>query len=217
MGSPAEGAAEAPGSPSLEAETVAVFLTRLASGSPAPGGGATAALAGALAAALVGMACRVTARHDPSAPGQAEGATQADELRRRFTALIAADAEAYGRVMEADRLALPGGADALQRALADATRVPLEVAACSRDVLALCEAVGGRARVSALGDLGVAVCLAWGALESAVLTARVNLKRQTDRAFVGALEGELDRLAGEGVRSRERLLNVIAERAQGSS
>lgn len=199
--------------PALESETVAGFLSRVASGSPTPGGGASAALAGALAAALVGMVCRVTAHHDASVPGQAEGARRADELRQRLTALIGADAEAYQRVLEAGRLPAPALADALEPALAGATRVPLEVAACSGDVLALCEALADRARRSVLGDLGVAACLAWSALESAALIARINLKRQADRTAVGAQEGELERLVEVGAGSRERLLNVMAARA----
>src|SRR5207248_3340135 len=74
-------------------------LDRLASGEPAPGGGAAAALAGATAAALVAMACRVTARRAPS-EALAAAVDAADELRHRLMALMHEDVEAYAAVLE---------------------------------------------------------------------------------------------------------------------
>ena len=94
-----EGGTGAGASPGWAFETIDAFLTELASGSPLPGGGAAAALTGALAAALVGMVCRVAARRDPSAPGRVEVAAAADELGRRLTALMREDVAAYGRVL----------------------------------------------------------------------------------------------------------------------
>ena len=76
------------------------FLEMVASHEPAPGGGASAAVAVALAAGLSGMAARLSADHLADAPGPAE---RADRLRRRVAPLAQEDATAYGHVLAAYR------------------------------------------------------------------------------------------------------------------
>jgi methenyltetrahydrofolate cyclohydrolase len=194
------------GTPSLGA-----FLAELASGSPAPGGGAAAALAGALAAALVAMACRVTAARDRSETSVASRSiAAAEQLRETLARLVVEDAEAYRGVVRS-RSQAPGSAttvDALRRA----TEVPLSLCRHSRDVLALCEAVVPRARESTISDLGVAAALAWGALEAGALTARANLKALRDGEFVRRSEGELGAVLSQGAQARERVTRAVAER-----
>jgi len=187
------------------------FLTALGSGAPAPGGGAAASLCGALAAALVAMVCRVTAARDPSATSEVSASiARADELGQRLARLVTEDMDAYRRVVEARRSG--GGPDAVQRALTRATEVPLMLVRDSRDVLALCESVAPRARASALSDLGVAAALAWGALESGVLTVRANLADVTAARFATVSEDELAALLAEGREARQRASETIAGR-----
>jgi glutamate formiminotransferase/formiminotetrahydrofolate cyclodeaminase len=74
----------------LSNRTVKAFLDELASGSPAPGGGSTAAMAGALCAALCGMVARLTFGREKlrdSWPAMAEAVAEADRLRARFLCL----------------------------------------------------------------------------------------------------------------------------------
>jgi formiminotetrahydrofolate cyclodeaminase len=186
------------------------FLGALASGSPVPGGGAAAALAGALAAALVGMVARVTAARDPGASTAADLAAAADGLRRHLADLVGADSRAYAAVVQArgDLRSRPG-----QAALVGATEVPLRVVRESRRVLELCLTLAPTARASARADLGVAACLAWAALEAGALTARANLKDLADPAFVEAAGGELDRATREGARLRDDILRLGAGRS----
>src|SRR5918997_5676355 len=77
------------------------FLDLVASGNPAPGGGSVAAVAVALAAGLSGMAARLSADQLAEAPRLAD---RADVSRRRVAPLAWADAESYGRVLDALRL-----------------------------------------------------------------------------------------------------------------
>ncbi len=192
-------------------ESVQAFLTALASGVPVPGGGAAAALCGALAAALVAMVCRVTAERDPSAKSEASGIiAKADELRQRLAELVTEDMDAYRGVLEARRSAV--GPDVVQRAVARATEVPLLLARGSRDVLALCETVASQVRPSTLSDLGVAAALAWGALESGALTARANLGDVRDAQVARVSEAELAGLLAEGREARHRASETIARR-----
>jgi formiminotetrahydrofolate cyclodeaminase len=192
-------------------EPVEAFLAALASGSPAPGGGAAAALCGALAASLVAMASRVTAERDPSTKDKVAPVTAAaDQLRDRLARLIDEDMQAYRGVL-ASRASGPG---ALQNALQRAIAAPLDIARASRDVLALSETLGPRARRSAVSDLGVAAALAWGALESGVLTARVNLGGLTDAEFARQAADELEQLLADGERSRRRASEIITRRVE---
>ncbi len=198
--------ASSPGSQSVD-----TFLAALGSGSPVPGGGAAAALCGALAAALVAMVCRVTAEREPSARDEVTRITaRADQLRRRLVELVDEDMVAYRGVLQS-RAKAPGAAASGQDAHRRATEVPLLLARASRDVLALCEAAAKRARTSTLSDLGVAAALAWGALESSALTARVNLKELRDAEFVRASQRELGDLLAEG----EGLRHRVSTRMQG--
>ena len=197
------------------AQSVDAFLAALASGKPIPGGGAAAALSGALAAALVAMVGRVTAARDASVEAAANAiVTEADDLAARLARLVTEDMDAYRSVVEARR---SGGGPAMERALVRATEVPMALARRSRDVLALDETLAPVARKSALSDLAVAATLAWGALESGALTARANLADLPDADFARTSEDELRGLLDQGRALRLRLLETIAARARRGS
>lgn len=195
----------------LEAVPIGRFLDDLASAAPAPGGGAAAGLAGALAAALVAMVCRVTARREPPGAELLEAARRADELRGRLARLTADDATAYGAVLAARRAHDPAAAEA---ALARATEVPLAVARSAADVLALAGEVAPAARASALGDLGVALALATAALDGATITARANVAEMAGAARARAAGAEIDGLVADGQARRSRAAAAIARRAE---
>lgn len=191
-------------------EAIQAFLVALASGDPTPGGGAAAAMGGALAAALVAMVSRATAARDPAAREEMTPiATRADQLREQLTRLVTRDMEAYRGVLDARRSRQPGETE---RALRQATEVPLMIARDSQSVLTVCETAATRARVSTLSDLGVAVALGWAALEAGALTARTNLRDLQDAAFVEASERELTRLLSNGRDVRMRTLDTIVSR-----
>ena len=82
-------------------DTIAAFLDQLAARVPAPGGGATAALHAAQAAALLAMVARYSEgpRYDAELINRI--ITEADGLREDALALAEADAEAFGAVAQA--------------------------------------------------------------------------------------------------------------------
>jgi len=194
-------------------ESARAFLTALGSGAPTPGGGAAAALCGAMGAALVAMVGRVTAARDASTRTAAETiVTQADELERRLAHLATEDMDAYRGVIDARRVG--ADLDAIERALARATEIPTRLVKASSDALALGDRIAPLARKSALSDLAVAATLAWAALESGALTARANLASMKDAGFVRTAEGELARFVANGVEARRRLLETITSRSR---
>src|SRR5688572_9239076 len=113
------------------------FLDEVAAGTPTPGGGTVAALAGALAAALVAMVANLTIGKKKYATAQAEmteARHEADRLRARLVSLMRRDSRAFEAVLAAHRLpqGTPAEADTRNQAVLsatwEATRVPLETA-----------------------------------------------------------------------------------------
>lgn len=186
-------------------ETVETLLGRIASPDPSGGGGAAAALAGATAAALVGMVAGVAAHRAPDDAGLREIVGEAEALRVRMLALIDRDVEAFGRVVEARRRTGDARAAAVSDALIGATEVPLELAAASARVLEQCVEVLPRARPSTLADIGVAATLAAAALEGAALTAHANLEFLPESAFVAESRRRLNGWLRSGAALRARL------------
>ena len=82
-------------------ETIAAFLDQLAARVPAPGGGATAALHAAQAAALLSMVARYSDGAKYDAEVMSHVITEADGIRSDALALAERDAAAFGAVASA--------------------------------------------------------------------------------------------------------------------
>ncbi|MFD9889281.1 cyclodeaminase/cyclohydrolase family protein [Amycolatopsis sp. NPDC059027] len=156
------------------------FLDRLAARGPAPGGGATAALHVAQAAALVGMVARYS--DGPKYAGDREVidavVAESDELRQRALRLAEKDASAFTAVTAA--YALPKGTDdekkarshAIADALLGACRPPAEVVGAAAAVVTLAE------RLLPVGNRNVVtdIAAAAEAARAGATTARVNIE-----------------------------------------
>jgi formiminotetrahydrofolate cyclodeaminase len=193
-------------------ESLESFLARLASDQPAPGGGAAAALAGATAAALVAMACRVTARHAPSDTVVVTAIERADALRARLLGLMDEDVAAYEEFLRSRRASRDQSAAHEQSALQRATVVPVDVARASASVLELCASVVDRVRASTVGDLAVAAKLSTAAVQGSTFTARINLRDMTDRQFAEMTTQQLEALAARNVGEREGITRRVNAR-----
>ncbi len=138
----------------------------MAARTPAPGGGAVAALTAAAAAALVAMAARFA--EAPAGPAEA--------LRARLEPLADADAAAYTEVLAAYRL--PAGDPArrgrIAAALRVATEVPREVATAAREVAELADHLAAHGNRNLVGDARVAALLARAAAEAADELVAIN-------------------------------------------
>ncbi len=148
------------------------FLDRVASGGPAPGGGSVAAVAVALAAGLSGMAARLSADQLTAAP---ELADRSDDLRRRVALLARADAESYGRVLDAYRLPGEPDPESVKDALSGAADVPLAVAEVGNEVAGIAVRLLDEGNPNLEGDALTAVLLAAAGVRAAAALARINL------------------------------------------
>jgi formiminotetrahydrofolate cyclodeaminase len=171
-------------------EPVRGFLDQLAARTPTPGGGGAAAVTGAMAAGLVAMAARFSARQLPEAGELAE---EADRLRRRLAQLAEEDAQAYAAVLEA--LRGPGEAGSGEQretqwreALLGAAIVPLEIAEIGAQVALMAARLAETGNPNLRGDAVTGAVLAAASARSAACLVDINVK-------LGGLEPDLSRRA----------------------
>jgi glutamate formiminotransferase/formiminotetrahydrofolate cyclodeaminase len=175
------------------------WLDELASGTPAPGGGSAAALAGALAAALVAMVARLTiGRKAYAAVAERVEAVlrEAEDARRALRALVELDAAAYGVVMAAYaiRKDIPERARTIDAALLDAAKTPLATARCAARLVVLAREMAQIGNKNARSDARVAEALAWAAVAGAAENVRVNVAGLSEPVPGKALLDEAARL-----------------------
>ena len=159
----------------------------MSAGTPTPGGGSVAALAGALAAALGVMTCRIgePASQSPGAFDHRSAERRLTALREKLQGLIQADADAYASVVRVYRLPKtdPARPEAISTNLRIATEVPLETAALATEVASLLRALLPQTRPAVASDLKVGLLLALAAIEGALENVKTNLKTQKNQSL----------------------------------
>ncbi|NBW32241.1 MAG: formiminotransferase-cyclodeaminase [bacterium] len=169
---------------SFAQHTINEFLASLAAPTPAPGGGAAAAISGATAAALVEMVAGLSLKKSPDgadAALQQSTAEQMATIRRELIALADNDAEAYDAFIHA--LRLPKGEEqerevrgrAMSAAAERAAVVPLQTLRAIAAVAESARLLTNRSLVSAASDLDVALRFARAAGLSAAENVEANL------------------------------------------
>lgn len=200
-------------------QPVETYLDDLGAPTPAPGGGASSALAGAVGAAQLQMVVALT-RANPRYAGVAgrmaelEAALAAD--RARFLALADEDAEAYGRVARALKLPRATAAERAARseelaaALLGATGAPFAIMDLAVACLSLCGEVARTGTSMAASDVTVAAALLRAAVDGSVATVLANTRWMADRGLAAGLVARADANRGEG----ERLAASAIRRAE---
>ena len=187
--------------PQLVDLTVREFLDELASASPTPGGGSASALAAAMGAAMVSMACNLTVGREKFKAVEADLQDvlhQAEALRSELTAAVDEDTAAYGAVSTAFKL--PKGTDeekaarstAIRAALEGATSVPLRVAQAAHRLIPLTKEAQAKANPNVASDAHVAEFLARAGLSGAIANVEINLPGLGDSEFALKVRAELD-------------------------
>lgn len=179
------------------------FLEGLASKSATPGGGSAAAIMGAMGAALVSMVCNLTLgkkNYESVSEEMAALLPRLEDLRNRLIDMVAADVDAFDQVMAAYGLPKETDTDkqsrsaAIQEALQNATRVPLQCAHACVEIIKLSLIAAEKGNKNVISDAGVAVVAAHAALRSAALNVQVNIGTIKDEAFVTNAARELENL-----------------------
>ena len=174
------------------------FLDQLAARTPTPGGGGAAAVTGAMAAGLVAMAARFSAKQLPEAGDLAD---QADKLRLMAAQLADMDARAYTAVL--DMFRRHGDANQRREALLAAAMVPLEIAGIGARVAALAVPVAESGNPNLRGDAVTGAVLAAASARSAASLVDINVR-------LGGLDPELSgraaRAAADAGAAADRVL-----------
>lgn len=173
-------------------QPIAQFLDALAAKQSTPGGGGAAALTGSQAAALVSMVINFTLGNPKYAEVESEMAellTRSEALRGDLLALADADVAAFNAVSACYGMSRKSDEEkaartaALQLALKEAARVPLEIAERCLVVLELVTPVAEKGNPNVVSDAATAMLLAQAALRSALVNVDINLKYIKDEEF----------------------------------
>ena len=176
----------------MSALTLNKFMDDLASAEPTPGGGGAAAAMGSMGVALLSMVARLTLGKKGYEGVIDEMQRQLDEsesLRVRLFELVDQDAQAFNQLMAAYRLPKENDdqkatrADAIQKGLQEATKVPLACAeACAAGIrLAARSAETGNRNV--ISDTGAGVLALQAALRASALNVSINVPSIKDKDF----------------------------------
>ena len=205
---------------SFSDSTLVAFTQDLASASPAPGGGSTAALAGALGASLVAMVCHLTIGRknyqNVSEKFQAM-LPRAEALRAELLNAIQHDADAYSQVMIAYQLPKDSDAEksvrtrAIQNALKHAAEIPLRVATACAEILEMAEIAAAHGNKNAASDAGAGALMAEAGLRAALLNVEINLGLVQDEAFNSNTRAQLEPLKRVAAK-RQSILDSVQAR-----
>lgn len=206
----------------MRTDTVSAFLGQLAARVPAPGGGATAGLHAAQAAALVAMVARYSdsPKYAQHAETIAVVTAAADDLRAQALALAEDDAAVFTEVARA--YALPKATEeesaarsaAIATALAAAVRVPADVVQVADRTLGLAEQllpIGNRNMIS---DVAAAAEAARAAATTARVNVEINLAGIRDAAVRNELAGAVSAVNDVVARAEQVTTAVRAELAR---
>ena len=194
--------------------TVTQFADVLASDAPAPGGGSTAALEGALGAALTAMVCRLTEGRKKYEEHQAfvlEVKEKATALQAQFIDVMDRDTEAFMVISNA--YGMPKATDeekaarsaAIQAGLVKSTETPMEMMELAAQTIALTESLLGRFNTASASDLGVGALSLRAAVQGAWLNVLINIGSLKDTALAESYRTKGQALVDQVVAAADRI------------
>lgn len=198
-----------------------VFLDRLASRSPEPGGGSVAALVAALGAALVSMVGNLTLGKEKYASVQAEIEEllkASEQVRSELQDLLQQDTEVYAGVSAAFKMPRDTEEEKearrvkVQEGLKAATEVPFRITEKCSDVARLSLTAGEIGNVGAVSDAGVAVLLAEAAAQSGALNVKINIGSIEDAEYCAAKWARVQEILKETGELRERVMQLTYDK-----
>ncbi|HOD11577.1 MAG TPA: cyclodeaminase/cyclohydrolase family protein [Candidatus Omnitrophota bacterium] len=154
-------------------QTLTMYLDRLASRDPTPGGGSAAALVAATGVALISMVARYSLKRQKSRSIESKmnkAVRKADNIRKRLLLLVDLDAKVYLQVVKARKLA----ARDKHQALKNAQKVPLEVCRLSYTALQLIPFLVQHGNPYLLSDAECAAEMLSAAFHAATANVKAN-------------------------------------------
>lgn len=205
--------------------TLKNYCDVLASSEPAPGGGSTAALSGALGAALTMMVVNLSigkksyeGLDEHIKAGFIKEADNVKALQNELTGLVDEDTKAFNKFMEA--MKLPKDTEEqkqvrgkkMQEASLYALQVPLKTAESCFDLLKNQNSIAKYGNKNAVSDVGVGALLALSGLEGAILNVNINLPGIADEAVRTEAYERCRMLSTEGRKLHNETLDIVNSR-----
>ncbi len=193
---------------------------------PRAGGGSVAAYAGSMAAALVGMVCRLTVATKGIETAEEHlrpTCAAAEALSARLLAAVDTDTDAYLEVAGAHRLpkVTPEESAARVAAIAAARRraadVPLAVAEACLEVLELARGLSAGFNAAAASELAVAVQAAMTGVRGGAVDVAVNLKFLDADAGVAKMRRRADEIERRADEEFAAVWPVLRDLAAGTA
>jgi formiminotetrahydrofolate cyclodeaminase len=203
-------------------EPIQRYLDDLASAQPTPGGGSTAALSGAMGAALASMVCRITIGKESYADVKQEIEVllrRTEYLRSRFQQLMQEDIEAYGHLSASYKLPRETSeerkyrTDMIQKQLVGAASVPLEVVECAADLIKSCQRIAEIGSIAVLSDVATGAILASCSGNGAAFMVRINLRSIKNDTLTVELEDRLNTALATIAEVVDQVINIVGGRA----
>lgn len=194
------------------------FVNELSIDSPAPGGGSTAALCGALSAALTSMVSNLTVgkKEYEAVQGKViELAMSAQELKDEFLRAVDLDTAAFNKVMATFRMKKNSEEQkkeknaAIQETTKEATLVPLGVLENSIRALELAKDIAKHGNKNSVSDAGVAGLTAQTAAEGAYYNVIINLPNIKDERFTKEIKAKAEALKNEAIQIGNEIRKIV--------
>lgn len=173
------------------------LVDEVSRGTPAPGGGSIAALAGSLGAALASMVANLTQGKAGSEIAEQQLLAAAEKAQRVKDALILAvdeDTFAFSAYMDARRLSAGTAEEKADRAakmqegLRLAVEVPLRTARLSYEAMETAEVTMRHGNPNSITDAMVGFTIAFAGVRGGIWNVLINLKDITDATFVAEMQ-----------------------------
>jgi len=182
------------------------FVDEVSRGTPAPGGGSIAALAGSLGAALASMVANLTQGKAANDAAERELLAAAEKAQRIKDALLLAvdeDTSAFNAYMEARRLPNATAEEKAHRAakmqegLKQAIEVPMGTARRSFEAMEVAATAMRHGNPNCITDALVGLTVAYAGVRGGVWNVRINLGGITDAAYVAEIRPACAKLLEE--------------------
>jgi glutamate formiminotransferase/formiminotetrahydrofolate cyclodeaminase len=206
---------------SSPAESGPSFIEELAAPTPTPGGGSSAAYAGAMGAGLVAMVAGLTIGKKKYADVEAEMQAirvVAEKLRKELTQAVDDDSSAFEALM--GTFQLPKGTEeekasrsaAISAATLNAAHIPLNVAEDVVKVMELALKCAKKGNVNAISDAmsGFALCRA--SLTAAGYNVKININSLEDKSVGEKMLSELKELEAKADELEKEIRKTMSER-----
>ena len=197
---------------------VTQFADVLASDAPAPGGGSTAALAGALGAALTAMVCELTVHKKQFAEVREDVLAvqaKASQLQKAFLDVMDRDTDAF--LVVSNAFAMPKATDgektarsaAIQKGLEGCTATPFEMMQLAAQTIELTESLLGRFNTASASDLGVGALSLRTAVQGAWLNVLINIGSLKNKELAEDYRAKGQALVDEVVAAADRVYDIV--------